>query len=143
MLLRNHTDTPLDFVAKESWWTCSYNILEFFNMRLDNPERPPRQFPNDRFQNIVTWEKSALFIMTFGYAATHLIPWDFSFPTRIERILWRVSGCIFTGVTVLFWFFETIAARQRFGRWDKYLILLRLKRPPLRTPMDEEKGNVI
>lgn len=42
------------------------------------------------------------------------------------------------GATVLFWVFETIAARQRFGRWDKYLILLRLKKAPLKPSHDAE-----
>jgi len=46
-----------------------------------------------------------------------------------------------TGVTVFFWVLETIAARHRFGRWDKYLIWLRLKQRLLRPEVDEEMGN--
>lgn len=82
-------------------------------------------------------------MMSSAYAATHLIPWNFSFPTRTELILWRISGSIFTGVKVLFCMFETVAARQRFGRWDKYLIALRLMELPLCAPIDEEKGCVV
>ena len=63
--------------------------------------------------------------MTVAYAAFHLIGWDFWFPTRIERNLWRASSLIATVTTIFFWLFETIAARQRFGRWDKYLIALK------------------
>ncbi|KAF2815297.1 uncharacterized protein BDZ99DRAFT_506457 [Mytilinidion resinicola] len=131
--------TPLDFVAKESF-TCSHDVMGFFNLRCDNRERPLRKFPNDRFPDIGTYEKFALFCMTSAYAATHLIPWNFTFPTRTELLLWRVSASIFTGVTVFFWVFETIAARQRFGRWDKYLIWLRLKKPAPSLTADEEMG---
>jgi hypothetical protein len=67
-----------------------------------------------------------------------MVAWNFSFPTRIELLLWRVSSSLFTGVTVFFWIFETCAARQRFGRWDKYLIWLRLKKTPATLQGDEE-----
>ncbi|CAN9270533.1 unnamed protein product [Alternaria alternata] len=45
-------------------------------------------------------------------------------------------------VTVFFWIFETCAARQRFGRWDKYLIWLRLKKNPDALQADEETVKV-
>lgn len=122
--------TPLDFVARQSP-TCGYDVMKFFNVRFDNRERPLRMFPNDRFPNISTFEKFALFCMSTAYAAFHLIGWNFYFPTRIERLLWRISSGIFTGATFFFWVFETIAARQRFGRWDKYLIWLHLKKKPV------------
>lgn len=44
------------------------------------------------------------------------------------------------GATVFWWFFETIAARQRFGRWDKYLIWLGLKKKMLAPRPDTESG---
>lgn len=39
---------------------------------------------------------------------------------------------------MLYWIFETIAARQRFGRWDKYLIWLRMKSPLSQRQIDAE-----
>ncbi|KAI9658342.1 MAG: hypothetical protein M1821_002475 [Bathelium mastoideum] len=131
--------TPLDFVAKESF-TCSYDVMGFFNLRCDSRERPLRRFPNDRFPDISTFEKFALFCLTTAYASIHLIGWRFSFPTRTELLLWRISSLIVTGTTVFFWVFETIAARQRFGRWDKYLIWLRLKRPSPQTIDNRRTG---
>ena len=121
--------TPLDFVAKESF-TCGYDLMSktLGLRRFCSLERPLRTFPNDRFPNIGTLEKFILFVMSSGYAATHLVPWTFHFPTRIEQVLWRISALIFTGVTVAFWIFETVAARQRFGRWDKYFRLVGLGR---------------
>jgi hypothetical protein len=130
--------TPLDFVAKESF-TVGYDVMGFFNLRSDERERPLRRFPNDRFPDISTIEKFGLFCWTTGYAAFHLVAWRWTFPTRTESLLWRISSLIITGVTVVFWVFETIAARQRFGRWDKYLIWLRLKaRPAQNSTVDVE-----
>lgn len=130
--------TPLDFVAKESF-TASYVIMRLFNIRCDRLERPIREFPNDRFPDIGTFEKLALCCISSAYAAMHLIAWNFSFPSRTELLLWRVSAGIFAGVIVVFWIFETIAARQRFGRWDKYLIWLGLKQSPPRLSEAERK----
>ena len=129
--------TPLDFVAKQSF-TCGYDVMGFFGLHLDDRERPLRRFPNDRFPDIGTLEKFTLFCLTSAFASFHLIGWYFVFPSWIEQILWRVSSSIVTGTTVLYWIFETIAARQRFGRWDKYLIWLRLKKPQPQRQSDVE-----
>ncbi|KAJ5644781.1 hypothetical protein N7507_010792 [Penicillium longicatenatum] len=129
--------TPLDFIAKQSF-TFSYDVMKFFNLRLDDQERPLRRFSDDRFPDIGTLEKFSLFCLTSAFASFHLIGWYFTFPSRIELVLWRVSSSIVTGATVLYWIFETIAARQRFGRWDKYLVWLRLKKPPQQQQIDAE-----
>ena len=131
--------TPLDFVAKQSF-TCGYDMMGFLNLRCDNRERPLRCFPNDRFPDIGTFQKLALFGMTTVYAAFHLIGWNFTFPTRLELLLWRVSSSLIIGATIFWWFFETIAARHRFGRWDKYLIWLGLKKKMLVPGTDIENG---
>ncbi|OAL54202.1 hypothetical protein IQ07DRAFT_584782 [Pyrenochaeta sp. DS3sAY3a] len=131
--------TPLDFVAKESF-TASHDVMGFLNLRCDHPERPLRKFPNDRFPDIGTYEKFALFCLTSAYAASHLVAWNFWFPSRIELLLWRISSSVFAGVTVFFWVFETIAARQRFGRWDKYLIWLKLKKAPQKAEAEDGKS---
>ncbi|EGX51725.1 hypothetical protein AOL_s00043g744 [Orbilia oligospora ATCC 24927] len=141
-----YVHTPLDFVSRESP-TCGFNMMGFFNLRCDDPERPLRRFPNDRFPDIATFEKIALFLITTAYASFHLIGWNFTFPSRVETQLWRWSSVVVTGATVFFWVFETIAARQRFGRWDKYLIWLRLKKKPAdettptATSQDGETGS--
>ena len=130
--------TPLDFVAKESF-TVGYDVMGFFNLRCDERERPLQRFPNDRFPDISPIEKFALFCWTTTYSAFHLIAWRWIFPTRAESRLWRIASLIMTGTTVLFWIIETIAARQRFGRWDKYLVWLRIKNPHSRSPISDEE----
>lgn len=140
-----YVHTPLDFVAKQ-YFTCSYDVMKIFNLRCDSRERPLRQFANDRFPDISTVEKFALFCMTLAYAAFHVIGWNFWFPTRIEQTLWRASSLVVTVTTFFFWVFETIAARQRFGRWDKYFIALNLKKTsvpeyPARNLSKEERAD--
>ena len=130
-----YTHTPLDFVAKQMP-TVGYNVMKVVGLRCDSPERPLRRFPDDRFPAISAWEKFSLFSMTLIFAALHLVGWNFSFPTAAERYLWRIASWFITGTTFVFWTFETIVARHRFGRWDKYLVWLRLKRA---APLDEEK----
>lgn len=122
-----YKNTPLDFVAKESP-TCGYDVMKFFNLRFDDPERPLRRFPNDRFPDIGTLEKFILFVLTSIFASIHMVGWNFSFQTHAELNLWRISSALVAGGTVAFWVIETIAARQRFGRWDKYLIWLKFKK---------------
>ncbi|CDM38524.1 unnamed protein product [Penicillium roqueforti FM164] len=73
-----------DFIAKQSF-TCSYDVMRFFGLCLDDRERPLRRFPNDRFPNI---------------------------------------GTFFGGSQALL--------------WDKYLIWLRLKKPPSQPQIDAE-----
>lgn len=124
--------TPLDFVAKQHF-TCSYDVMGPFGLRCDDRERPLRRFPNDRFPDIRTFEKLALFTWTLAYAALHLLGWNFEFPSKIEQLLWRISSLTVTLTTFLWWFLETVAARHRFGRWEKYLVLLRLRQPAAST----------
>ena len=116
--------------------------MGFVKLRCDNRERPLRCFPNDRFPDIDPLEKLALFCITTTYAAFHLIGWRFRFPTRLELLMWRLSSSLILGATIFWWVFETIAARHRFGRWDKYLIWLRLKRnvPATEFEPDTERG---
>ena len=127
--------TPLDFVAKQNP-TVGYDVMKRFGLRCDSIERPLRRFPNDRFLDISTTEKISLFCMTLTYAALHLVGWNFSFPSFTERLLWRISSCFIAGTTLVFWVLETIVARHRFGRWDKYLVWLKLKKA---RPCIEEK----
>ncbi|KAJ5728894.1 uncharacterized protein N7483_003402 [Penicillium malachiteum] len=78
--------TPLDFIAKQSP-TCGFEVMEFFNLRFDNRERPLRRFPNDRFPDIGTMEKFLPFCTTTTFASLHLIGWNFEFPSQTEKVL--------------------------------------------------------
>ncbi|ESK87557.1 hypothetical protein Moror_2006 [Moniliophthora roreri MCA 2997] len=42
------------------------------------------------------------YIVAILFAAIHLIPWFFSFPTAIERTLWRISAVFATSAPIIF-----------------------------------------
>lgn len=49
--------------------------------------------PNDYQMRDQALASSVLSIV-FGFAACHLIGWDFYFPTQIELLLWRIAGIL-------------------------------------------------
>lgn len=110
--------TPLDFVDDlgPSW---ELNVQAFMKMPTTPMERPITRFGNDRFPNLKGYQELFLCFATLAYAAIHLAGWNFSFPTKVELILWRVSSMFLFGNTVLFWVCETISSWHRNGRWQR------------------------
>lgn len=109
--------TPLDFVD-ENGPGYSVNVQPFMKMPVIPPERPIQRIPNDRFPtNPYGAQEYLLCFATLLFTAIHVAGWNFDFPTSIERLLWRISSLLLFGITVAFWFFETIASWIRLGRW--------------------------
>lgn len=87
------------------------------------PHKHPVILRNDRyngyriigFQQIHMARKSTCCVLLL--CSSHVAGWNFDFPSDTERILWRVSSLSLFGITVAFWFFETIASCTRLGRW--------------------------
>jgi hypothetical protein len=111
--------TPLDFVDDlgPSW---ALNVQSFINMPVGPHERPMPRFGNDRLPNLNGRYETLLCFATLVYAAIHLAGWNFVFPTRAERILWRASSVFIFGNTAVFWICETAAAWHRKGRWQRF-----------------------
>ncbi|KAF8242570.1 hypothetical protein K440DRAFT_565110 [Wilcoxina mikolae CBS 423.85] len=111
--------TPLDFIddMRPSW---NFNVQEFAGMPLPPYERPVPRIGNDRIPSLKWDQKIFLCIATLVYAAIHLAGWNFSFPTHVELILWRVSSSFLFGTTFLFWIFETMASLHRKGWWQEF-----------------------
>lgn len=111
--------TPLDFVDDlgPSW---ALNVQPFMNMPVGPHERPMPRFGNDRLPNLNGRHETILCFATLVYAAIHLAGWNFEFPTRLERILWRASSLFIFGNTAVFWLCETAAAWHRKGRWQRF-----------------------
>ena len=116
--------TPLDFVDDQSpsWLT---EIQPHLRFRTGPRERPLPRFTNDRFPVIGASQDSILlFIVILAYCCLHFIAWNFSFPSHVERILWR-AGCIAIVVTTaIFLACETYQDGHRLGRWDRWYIKL-------------------
>ena len=93
------TLTPLDFVDRQEWessllWSHYQNILRHSGITLFLREPyPVKRLPNAGLRTPIKgrffW--FAIFI-TLAYCGVMFIPWDFSFPTRTEQLIWRYSA---------------------------------------------------
>lgn len=136
--------TPLDFVDENGpGW--SINVQPFMGMPVIPPERPIRRIPNDRFpMNPYGAQEYCVCFATLLFAGIHVAGWNFSFPTRLEQMLWRSASLVLFGVTAAFWALETIASWVRLGRWTwLYLRVMDPKRLPEFEKEREERLSVV
>jgi hypothetical protein len=116
--------TPLDHVDLNGPG-YSANVQPFMGMPVIPKERPIQRIPNDRFPtDPYGVQEYLLCFATLLFTAIHVAGWNFDFPTEVERILWRISSLLLFGITVAFWFFETIASWTRLGRWKEIYLYL-------------------
>lgn len=121
---RSWTLTPMDFVD-ENGPGYSVNVQPFMKMPVIPSERPIQMIPNDRFPtDPYASQEYFLCFATLIYTGLHLVGWNFSFPTHIERILWKTSSLLLFGITVAFWILETMASWIRLGRWQRAYLYL-------------------
>ena len=116
--------TPLDFIDNQapSWLT---EIQPHLYFKLGPRERPLPRFTNDKFPVIGAGPDSILlFIVILAYCCLHFIAWNFSFPTRVERILWRVGCITIVATTFIFLACETYQDGHRLGRWRRWYLKL-------------------
>ena len=115
-----YRQTPLDFIddLSPSWLTELQPHLRF---RRGPPDRPLRPFTNDRFPVIAaSLEAICLFFVSLIYCGLHFIAWNFSFPTRVERILWHAASITMIATALVFWVCEIIQDGVRIGRWKSW-----------------------
>ena len=115
-----YKQTPLDFIdnLSPSWLTEAQPHLRF---RRGPPERPLPRFTNDRFPVIgASLEAIMFFIYSMTYCSLHFIGWNFSFPTNIERTLWRSASITMVSSALVFWICETYQDGRRIGRWERW-----------------------
>lgn len=99
-------DTPLDFIQKVNAPSLTSELI------LDNHYLPGRKRfvgPADRIRNDVfamkysKLDQLVVFCVWVGYAGTHYAAWKFSFPSRVELLLWRVSCIVMSASMAVFW----------------------------------------
>jgi hypothetical protein len=119
---RRWKTTPLDFVDENGpGWAM--NVQPFMRMPVIPSERPIQRIPNDRFpMDPYGAQEYYLCFATLLFTSIHVAGWNFSFPTDVEKIPWRVSSLILLGATAAFWILETAASWIRLQRW-KWLYL--------------------
>ena len=111
---------PLDFIddGSPSWLTDVQPHLRF---QRGPRERPLPRLTNDRFPVIgASLDAIILFICSMIYCALHFAGWNFTFPTLVEKTLWRASSITLTATAFVGWVCETIQDGRRIGRWSRW-----------------------
>lgn len=119
-----YSQTPLDFVDNQSpsWLT---EIQPHLHFRMGPRQRPLPRFTNDRFPVIGAGPDAIfVFIIILAYCCLHFIAWNFSFPTHVEKILWRAACITIVTTTFIFLACETYQDGHRLGRWERWYIKL-------------------
>jgi hypothetical protein len=125
-----YQQTPLDFVDNQAPSWC-INVQPYLRFRLDPRKRPLQRIMNDKFPMIGLGFQSLYYaVVTFIFATIHLLGWNFSFPTHKEQILWRAMSIVIMGVTVLVWLIEGVQDGNRYGRWQRWWVMLVKRRQP-------------
>ena len=109
--------TPLDFVDNlgPSW---SGNVMAFAGIRSGPQQRPLPRLPNDRFPHVRGLRQILLVTVTLFSDGIHIFGWHFAFPTRSERIIWRVASLQMFITAAFFWGAELGAGLHRDQTWE-------------------------
>ena len=103
-----YRQTPLDFVwdGRNSW---TLNVQPFLHFRLDPRERPMPRILNDSLPwfSEVTDAIICCFVVLL-YGAIHMLCWNLDFPSRTERILWRIAALVVLCTTSVFCILEIL-----------------------------------
>lgn len=107
---RVYNYTPLDFVSRREWqwsvcWSHWCNILTSIGVHLLDTDRPIKRLQTTQFLKPDFWADICTLVVTVTYLGTFLVAWDFSFPSLIERTIWRIASAggllaVLTYVTV-------------------------------------------
>ena len=111
-----YTNTPLDPIGRQEWswsimWSHGLNYLRIAHLGLQTKEHPAQRFHNTMVPAIHGWAHIFFAVVSMGYLAVFFAAWNFSFPTEIERTLWRYAcASVFVSATLCF------TAQQLFFR---------------------------
>ena len=140
--------TPLDFVDNLGP-SYSQNCAAFVGVRSGPQQRPLPRFTNDRFPHVRGLRQILLITITLFSDGIHIFGWNFQFPTRAERIVWRVAGLQMFITAACWWGAEFFAGLYRDHTWNllwtmlahpsrvKNLKKARAERPPRAQPTPE------
>ena len=103
-----YKSTPLDFVCSDLWswrlyWVYGINILRKIGIVVPTKRRPIDKIPDDNFPPLGPRGLAIFFPFSMAYAAVPICGWNFYFPTRIERILWRTSSLTMMVCIIIAW----------------------------------------
>ncbi|KAH8670174.1 hypothetical protein BGZ60DRAFT_450079 [Tricladium varicosporioides] len=108
-----YIDTPMDFVEKPPWagWKRRPSLLHFGGLE----RRPLARIPNDYSPPPPTGKEATfIWLISIVHAGIHLIGWNFDFPTRIEKLLWRISSIVLVVIMLVGGAVPVISTRPWF-----------------------------
>ncbi|KAK0636684.1 hypothetical protein B0T17DRAFT_482684 [Bombardia bombarda] len=134
-----YKQTPLDFVDDftPSW---SINVTSRFGIRTGPRRRPLRRLGNCRIPQLDKPSRALLFTITHIYGSMHLIGWNFTFPTAIEQLLWRIAAATIFATTFLFWAIDRGEAWYFDKEYLKWYYLITRKKPPADEKIGRDPG---
>ena len=108
---------PLDFIGEEhrSW---TLDVQPHFRFRVDPRERPMPRILNDGFPWFTNVHDVTLCLFVIlVYSAIHVCGWNLPYPSRTEKILWRISTLIIFCSTLIFFVREIIWSIRRSAQF--------------------------
>jgi hypothetical protein len=133
--------TPLDFISRKEWsssliWGYCTQILDIIGARIvfKSDQVKPRRDITDKFLFVTqTWLDVIGGAVALAFFGMYIIPWNFSYPTQTERLIWRIVSIYFTGngfvsfFWLLYWLLKGINKEltppqpipdpEKAGRW--------------------------
>ncbi|KAI9928447.1 hypothetical protein MW887_002492 [Aspergillus wentii] len=91
--------TPLSFLSRDEWfcsrfWRYYVRILHYLRVPLFTRPRviPYDRIPSDNFPRVDVWAEVICAPAILLFSCMFLFAWNFSFPSSVERVLWRVAS---------------------------------------------------
>lgn len=103
-----YRQTPLDFISRREWpwsiyWSNWINILRNLGIVFAPPKKPVDQFENTIARELPGATVWMFLSVTAAYSAVFISGWNYSFPTRIEQVLWRAASITMMGCLIAYW----------------------------------------
>jgi hypothetical protein len=100
--------TPLEVLSRREWhwskyWSNWINIIRHCGFVFEPTRRPVDRFENTGFLFVPGYLYYITLLISAAYAGLFILAWDFEFPTKIERTLWRAASLTVPCVALVYW----------------------------------------
>ncbi|RMZ79788.1 hypothetical protein DV738_g3191, partial [Chaetothyriales sp. CBS 135597] len=90
-------NTPLDFISREEWvwsrlWNHGLTYLRACRLVSPAPERPIQHIGDTANPVVAGWWYALFVLISLCYFAVFIAAWNFNFPSKTERLLWRIAS---------------------------------------------------
>lgn len=100
--------TPLEVLSRREWhwskyWSNWINIIRHCGFVFEPTRRPVDRFENTEFSFVPGYLYYITLLTSAAYTGLFILAWDFEFPTKIERTLWRAASLTVPCVVLVYW----------------------------------------